>query len=93
MGTLSIRIKGFLSLTQIGMGHCVISVLSYGVRLKISTVKLCIHHSFGQKTHSDPYQSVSKTESLQRTFNPFSGRFIIASHIYMGEFPLPPAGI
>jgi hypothetical protein len=26
-------------------------------------------------------------------FNPFSGRFIISSHIYKGEFPLPPAGI
>jgi hypothetical protein len=25
--------------------------------------------------------------------NPFSGGFIIASHIYKGEFPLPPAGI
>jgi hypothetical protein len=24
---------------------------------------------------------------------PFSGGFIIASHIYKGEFPLPPAGI
>jgi hypothetical protein len=27
------------------------------------------------------------------TINPFSGGFIIASHIYKGEFPLSPAGI
>jgi hypothetical protein len=27
------------------------------------------------------------------SFNPFSGGFIISSHIYKGEFPLPPAGI
>jgi hypothetical protein len=33
------------------------------------------------------------TESMCWRINPFSGRFLIASHIYMGEFPLPPAGI
>jgi hypothetical protein len=26
-------------------------------------------------------------------FNPFSGRFIISSHIYKGEVPLPTTGI
>jgi hypothetical protein len=39
------------------------------------------------------FQWIKKEENNLLTFNPFSGRIIIASHIYKGEFPLPPAGI
>jgi hypothetical protein len=31
--------------------------------------------------------------AVAESFNPFSGGFIIASHIYKGKFPLSLAGI
>jgi hypothetical protein len=38
-------------------------------------------------------KSVRVTQPIPAPMDPFSGRFIISSHIYKGEFPLPPSGI
>jgi hypothetical protein len=58
----------------------------------IKTTGVSICNILEQQLHAE-MQLNYKCKPKLDNFNPFSGRFIISSHIYKREFPLPPAGI
>jgi hypothetical protein len=70
------------------------SCVTIDVSSDYDTFFICTsHYVFISYIVSFAWKFLDMKENLKILFNPFSGRFFIASHIYMGEFPLSPAGI